>query len=370
MNINIVCDYASMYSGNFIPSILFFANSISSSNNIIFSFPIDAKNRDWIQAIKNSGYCVDFFSRKKRMMYKDLRAICKRQKVDIVYFHFVSPALGKSIFFFSKTKLFFHIHSDFSAGKKAWPLRQFKDSFFNRFIKTSSVYIYVSQALFSKSKAKIKYYIPNGLVTNKDKDVFLGNHRKQDDNGVNMIANLESPVFLAFAWSPFVKGIDILVTAFSELLKTTNAYLVLVHGKNNGKEDLINFLHSNKIFDFRNIIFVPPIEEVYRYYDKCFCFVSSSRSEGFSYSVLEAISKNKSVIVSDIPGTSWAHSFKSVIVFSNGDAKSLKNAMNEAINTTISEQDVSYNASMLKEYSIDKWNSEVLGCFFNQGIKL
>ena len=370
MNLNIVCDYSSVYSGSFIASILLFTDSIKDSNNIIFSFPVDAKNRDWIQNIKNKGFKTYFFSREKRKMSKELRKICKQENTDLAYFHFVSPALGKAIFFFSKIKLCFHIHSDFSGGRKQHLLRRLKDNFFDRFVKRESIYFYVSKDLFSRSKVKNKYYIPNGLMINKDNFVSLPSNKKQYEVNENRTVNLKSPIFLAFAWSPFVKGIDILVAAFTELLKTTNAYLFLVHGKNDGKDKLIDFLHSKNLFDFHNIVFVPPIENVCEYYMKCSCFVSSSRSEGFSYSVLEAISLHKTIIVSDIPGTSWSHAFKNVLVFSSTDVLSLKNAMLNAIGTIVSGDDIAYNNSLLKEYSAEKWNANVIRCFSDQGIKL
>lgn len=370
MNLNIVCDYASIYSGNFIPSVLFFANSIKQSNKIVFSFPNDAKERKWIHDIKKSGFNIYFFSREKRRFSKDLRAICRQEEINFVYFHFVSPALGKTVFLFRNIKLCFHIHSDFSSGRKVPLFRRIKDGFFDKCIKTNSIYIYVSKDLCIKSKAKYKYHVPNGLVADRHNLVSSHSDTKQFDQISNSLAKLNHPVFLAFAWSPFVKGIDVLVSAFNELLKTSNASLVLVHGKDDGKNKLIDFLHSNNLFDFNNILFVPPIEDVAAYYNNCSFFVSSSRSEGFSYSLLEAISYNKTVIVSDIPGTSWSNDFRSVIQFRSNDSDSLKNAMMTAINSKISDEDILYNRTLLRGYSIEQWNSNILECLSNQGIKL
>lgn len=353
MNVGIISDYAAVYSGNFISSILSIADSIKEKNNVIFCFPCEAESREWIQFIKDKGYKVFFFSRKKINFIFGIRRICRKNHVNFAYFHFVSPALGKTTLLFKKTKACFHIHSDFSGGKPLRRLQKIKDTFFDKIVKRKSIYIFVSKDLYDKSFARIKYHIPNGLfkktlpVIDKE-DVFLSE------------ADSRYPVFLSFAWSPFVKGIDILCKAFKSYLETNKGILMLVYGKNGGEKNLKDFLNKQGINDFKNIVFLPPIEDVATYYKKASCFISSSRSEGFSYSVLEAISYNKSVIVSDISGTSWSMKFRGVISFKSEDSVSLKKAMTEASRHSLDKIEIAENTSLLKEYSGERWSSLVL----------
>ena len=114
MNVGIICDYAAVYSGNFILSVLHFASSIKDKNEVIFCFPRESQCREWIKTIKEKGYKVSFFSRKKLNFILDIRKICRENNINLAYFHFVSPALGKTALLFKSTKCCFHIHSDFS----------------------------------------------------------------------------------------------------------------------------------------------------------------------------------------------------------------------------------------------------------------
>ena len=368
MNINIVCDYASIYSGNFIYSILYFADSIRNHNKIVFSFPNEANGREWIGLIKSKWFKVYFFSRTKKEFLRDIKDITKKESTNFVYYHFVSPALGKTAFLFKRIKLCFHIHSDFSAGKKYSFLRRIKDYYFDRFVKRKSIYLYVSSDLFSKSCVPIKFYIPNGLVKNKLDAKSLTSYIKDEDG--NLIDKNKYPIFLSFAWSPYIKGIDVLVQAFNDFSKTTKGFLVLVHAKDNGKNELINYLKFHHINNFKNIIFVPPIEDITNYYSCCSCFISASRSEGFSYSVLEAISLDKTVIVSNIPGTLWSQEFKSVIVFESENSHSLKIAMDKSIEYKMNEDDKKYNLLLIDKYTIEKWSNNVITSLKKGGIVL
>ena len=362
MNISIVCDYASIYSGNFIPSVFYFADSIKKNNNVIFLFPNEAKDREWLKKIKDEGFDVLLFSRKKKEFIADIRLASKKTKPDLVYYHFVSPALGKIPFLFKKTRLCFHIHSDFDGGKKPSVFVSLKNNFFDFFIKRKSIYFYVSTDLMSKSKAKIKYHIPNGLVKYK----FC---TSCNDAKLSTISKLEEPVFLAFAWSPYVKGIDVLCKAFNKFSQSHKSTLLLVYRKDGGKKELTSFLESNGI-SLQNITMLPPVENVNYYYSKCNCFVSSSRSEGFSYSVLEAISLDKTVIISDIPGTVWANEFNYVISFKTENVDSLVEAMEKATYLEHSKNENKKNSKLLQNYSIEKWFKDINFAFTERGLKL
>ena len=367
MNINIVCDYASIYSGNFIPSVVYFAEMAKENNNVVFLFPNDAKEREWVNYIKSLGFDVFFFSRNKKEFIKNLKFISQKTNPDLIYYHFVSPALGKIPFLFKKTRLCFHIHSDFNGGKKPSLLTRFKEFFFDHFVKTNSLYFFVSADLLSKSGAKIKYHIPNGLV--KDRHCFVNGESLIKERIMTELNNLREPIFLAFAWSPFIKGIDILCKAFNNFTKKNNATLLLVYRKDDGKNELLSFLKSNDIA-LDNIVLLPPTEDVDLYYSKCTCFVSSSRSEGFSYSVLESIALNKNIIISDIPGTAWAKDFNYVVLFENENVNSLEEAMNRVSHLQKTNDKNKQNEIMLQSYSIENWFGRIKFAFEERGLIL
>ena len=352
MSVGIICDYAAIYSGNFISSILYFATSIKEENEVIFCFPKDAENRKWVSSIKEKNFKVFFFSRTKFKFIKDIRSISRKNHFKSVYFHFVSSALGKVAFLFKRTRLCFHIHSDFSSGRPVSKIQKLKDDFFDRFIKRKSVYIFVSQNLCNSSRALIKYFVANGLFKKE-----ISDENFEGDAAFTNKLIPKCPVFLAFAWSPFVKGIDVLCKAFNEYLKENEGSLILVYGKNDGKANLIQFLKNQGISSFENVILLPPTENISFYYNYATCFVSSSRSEGFSYSILEAISYNKIIIASDIPGTAWCSQFNGVINFRSEDYVSLKQAMISASEKSLTKEERDQNIVLLDNYSGEKWRN-------------
>lgn len=368
MNVNIVCDYAAVYSGNFISSILFFADSVRSNNNIVFLFPMEAKERKWVDHIQKQGYEIYFFSRRKSQFIKDVRKVAKITKANLVYFHFVSPALGKAAFIFKNVRLCFHIHSDFNGGKKPKLFKRLKDNFFDRYINRKSIYIFVSADLCFKSLAPVKLFIPNALARKIDGIIKMSDEEHKEINNSFKGVDFSKPCFLAFAWSPYIKGIDVLCKAFNSFSRKHPSYLFLVYRKDGGKEELLSFLKKNQIV-LNNIILIPPVEDVALYYSKCSCFVSSSRSEGFSYSVLEALSFGKKVILSDIPGTSWAKKFSNVFVFKNEEIAALEESLLLSTKKQINEDEAA-NKELLEQYNIDIWVSSIKKFLCEQGVNL
>ena len=363
-NIGIVCDYSSVYSGNFISSILALGLKLGENNQITFLFPIKARTRKWINEFSKHNFNVVYFRERKKDFIYDVKKAYKIYSLNLIYFHFVSPVLGKMALLFKSVDLCFHIHSDFNGGKPARITTRIKLFIFDKFIKRKSVYIFVSEDLFKHSHATIKYYIPNALAR-------AGSLAKKSiiyDEKLEIPHFNESlPVFLAFAWSPYIKGIDVLCKAFNIFNSKINSALLLVHRKENGKDELISFLNNNHI-DMTNIYLLPPAEDVAMYYSLCSCFVSSSRSEGFSYSVLEAIFLKKNVIISNIPGTKWAKNFKYVYEYECENIQSLEKIMEQASVIKRNPLDEMFNAELLKKYDISIWIEKICSAFERQKI--
>lgn len=355
MAICIVCDYAAIYEGNFIPSLFELASKINEEK-IIFCFPEQAKERKWIKKITDSGYKVFYFSRKKYFFLKDLRLICKSNAVNIIYTHFISQGLAKSIFPFSRRiKLVIHVHSDFSSNIKLPLKRRTIDYFFDHFVRRDSKYIYVSEDLFNKSKVKNKVYIPNAISKYRCKEI---NKNLFDDISSHFTKQTIS--FLVFAWSPFVKGLDVATKAFLDFNKDfPDSKLLVVCNKEDGKKKALDYLEKYNIRGIENLIFLEPIQNVYTYFNLCSAFISSSRSEGFSYSILEAIAIGKPVLMSDIVGTKWAEKFNCVFPYETENHKKLTELMKKIARKEY-DQNFEPDSILVEEtFSIDKWVNDV-----------
>ena len=204
--INIVCHYASLYGGNFIPSLIALANKLIINYRVIFTFPLEAKGRNWSEFMKQNGLTVLFIDFSKGFR-KQIKRINKINNVSVVYTHFISGLRTKSLYPFSKRiKLLIHIHSDFSGGSKQSGFSKIKSFIEHRVLRKDAKYIFVSEAMYNKFSLKDNYfYIQNALALER----IPSKENSSIELAKSKISNKDT-VFLTFAWSPYVKGIEVL----------------------------------------------------------------------------------------------------------------------------------------------------------------
>lgn len=345
--INIVCNYASLYGGNFIPSLLAFARHISPDNKVIFSFPVGAEERTWAKYIESEGFQVFYFNKK---IVKDIKRINKANSVNVVYTHFVSTPIAKLFSPFSKkTKLVIHIHSDFRGGNSKLSFTsKLKKLVFEKMIRKDANYIYVSETLKNEDRLKNSFYVRNALCLERipSSDDFTRFEKISDSNSVT---------FLMYGWSPFVKGVDIVVKAFANLddYYKKACKLLIIHD-NNKEKDCADYIKEKTGIDVKeceNIHLLNPVENVLKLYDFADVFISASRSEGFSYSILEALHSGLDVIMSDIEGTKWAKEYGAV-QFKLNDTSDLIEVLKREID---SKHKKVKNEEIEDAFSIEKW---------------
>ena len=95
------------------------------------------------------------------------------------------------------------------------------------------------------------------------------------------------------------KGFDILFKAFSKL---DDRFILLIIGiPVNDKEIVLNYASEFNIPELK-IIMPGYVENIWEYYKAMDIFINTSRSEGFSLSLLEAAAAQLPIIASNIPG--------------------------------------------------------------------
>ena len=92
------------------------------------------------------------------------------------------------------------------------------------------------------------------------------------------------------------------------------------------------------------------------------CYISSSRAEAFSYGILEAISQNTPVVVSDIKGTSWCWDYTNCYRYSVEDPADCAKALQKALTNGRKQ---SNSGDFLKKYGNDVWCEKVLNVYHN-----
>jgi glycosyltransferase involved in cell wall biosynthesis len=208
--------------------------------------------------------------------------------VDIVHFH----ALGPSIFSFLPRlfgkKTLVSVHG-LDWKRKKW---KYAARLFLKLCEYPAIYfpnktIVVSKTIKNYFEGKFNkkvYYIPNGI------DVCC--------EGRNIKENVNKTAYILFVGRLVPeKGIHYLIKAFNEL---NTGIKLLIAGESSFTDEYVSYLHSisGPHIEFLGFIEPETLKELYR---NAYIFVLPSEVEGSSFSLLEAMSHGKCVLVSDIP---------------------------------------------------------------------
>ena len=358
-----VCGYSAIYGGNFIPSLMRLESSIVSRGyNVIYLFPEKARERHWyqeLQRLKKTVETGEIYGSKINFMRK-LQHLIKKYNVGIIHSHFC-PILTLEVFalFNRKVRLYVHLHSDFTGGKTDVKTRMKNRLIYRIFASRRVRFFSVSNALVKYNSHKITW-IPNGLALDR---VF--ERSKCGDKEIRKKNRIEdSTVFCEmFGWTPWIKGVDIAVEAIKRLREKCglDIKLGIVCGEEMSTETMPHWIeeHTSCSGFEEYLVYLPPIEDVFAYHEAADFLISASRSEGFSYAILEMFSIGKGCIMSDIPGVSWATGFEGAYVFPSGDVEGCARALMSAI--ACREMRYDETARRIKEdYSIDSWVHSII----------
>lgn len=357
--INIVCDYSSVYSGNFIPSIFKLTTFLKKNNRVIISLPHRAENRFWSTYLKEQGIDLFFFDNSSaRKIIKTIKRINKHNNVDIVYTHFISTPVAKLLAgLFRKRKLIIHVHSDFSCGQTSKGIKaRIKKLLFEKIIRRDAKFIYVSDSMKQIEKINNSYYVQNALCT----DRIVSPECK------TAILDAKKINILAFAWSPEVKGIDITCKAFFDVKEEyRNKAMLNIVVNENEKKKCVDFIKNKTGINVENqedITLLEPQEEIFSLYKQSDIFISSSRSEGFSYSILEALYFGLNVCSSNIEGTKWSKEF-GAFLFNINNTNELTNLIEDHIKEN--HKNISAKQEIAQQFSTDKWVESISNILLN-----
>ena len=107
---------------------------------------------------------------------------------------------------------------------------------------------------------------------------------------------------------------------------------------------------------------LPPREDVASYYRAADLFISPSRAEGMTYSVIECAYCKCPMIVSDICGQGHARAIPGAKIVENENTEMLREAIIESI--TVGNSSLEEAADYVKEnYSLDIWCNKMLSLF-------
>lgn len=356
-----LCGYKSVYGGNFIPSICTLGQRLSENGyKTVYVFPEEAKQREWFDQLVVEGLCVEVIKYPNGVLnfISDLERLCTKYNVGLIHSHFIrSTPLEFFSFKNNDIKILIHLHSDFSAGQRS--VKRCVQDFVVYHVLASHVkFLSVSEA-FVRCNPKRITWIPNGLATKRIACKHYGRQEMRRMLGIKE----EDYACEIFAWSPTVKGLDIAVNAVYEFNKRSKSklYLCIICGREMTIDKMIQWVSDNTLCSGKseNLIFLEPREDVFAFHEAVDFLVSSSRSEGFPYAVLEMLGLGKACVTSDIPGVSWAKRYQTVYTFEPENYIACEEAIEKLV-AQLPIMDTSVKDEIRDKYSIDKWVDNVI----------
>lgn len=366
-----ICNYSSPYSGNFITSLIELSNQLKNhSLRQVLILPLKAKDKPWISRLHENKIKIYFISEQNSVMKnaKEIAKIVNQENGQIIHTHFTNydiPAwiVQKMLILIGKkVKVYWHFHSAFPTESTL--KRRMKNFLKLKVIGRDIVMIAVSKSIYLNinSTAKRKknlYVIENGI----DKDRVISSKINKEELRSNLAINENDCIYLCFGWDPITKGIDLVLKAFEKFSgEGNNSTLVIV-----GESRLIDFV--NDFFEGDKpswLKILPPNENVADYYHFADVFISSSRWEGFNYSIGEAALAELPLIVSDIPGVEWTKNLPAVNYFALDDVDGLVKSLNEVRSSSLRIINTNTKNNRLyieKEFSLKKWSEKLINKF-------
>lgn len=366
MNILIAADYATPASGNFIASCIELGRALKKSgNNLTFIFPENQNTlseQSWVHWLEKEGFQVYLTSLNKSddQILLFLKDIISNHKIDILHLHF--GMFHHTVVNHTKelgVNVLIHNHMDFAAGysRIKQKIRCTVQSL--RYRKNNIAIASVNPQKNSSYIFAKHWYVPNGLslIRNIDKSYT------REEVRAELAISSDEKVCLFLGWDVHKKGLDIAVKAVDEIRKDgSNVILGVVGLGNPPNKERLKFIADSTGIDpnAQWIRYLPSREDMFAYHRAADVYLSASRSEAFSYGILEAISQNTPVAVSDIKGTSWCHTYTKAIVYSTEDYKACADAIKRA---TALERSESNADEVVENYSIEKWYTQMIDIY-------
>ena len=206
---------------------------------------------------------------------------------------------------------------------------------------------------YNKDKCIVVY---NGIDINKNTHEY-----DEYDIRSELKIPIDKKVILAYGYNPIIKGIDILLDAFKD--QKEDMYLVLV-----GREELENYILNHEHYEDMkdNILLIKPMEHIGKLVNVVDVFISSSRTEGFSYSIGEAMLNKKIAIVSNIKGTEHYLNSKGVLSYQFDNCLDLSARLNEFRLLTKEEREYLGDINRVfvtDNFSLSKWVKEIIDIY-------
>lgn len=344
-----ICDYCASYKGNFISSL----QSLDGYKGIknVYLFPYRSSYTGaklWIDEL-NSENKVAYIQHKWTLLNIFLlNRIIRKHKVDFVFRHFYDIKIDfvlKLVFRSRNIIRFMHcMYKDHAAVGIKHKLRCL--------LWHRNTFIGVSSAVSDF----LRLAFPNALIKTIENGIAIDrlNHQKVFENDENKV------VLMCMGYNVHVKGVDLALMTTDAVRRQYNVVLYIVAGAH--EDMLVAFIEQTFgcVPDWIKIL--PPTTQIDAYLKSADVFLAPSRTEAFSYTVLEAACCKIPIVASrsdgqgrlDVDGIYW---------FENEDVEGFRRQLELAISELKDPKMVSMRENVAlrtkQRYSLGKWCEEV-----------
>ncbi len=339
-----VLNYCPIYRGNFIDSMEALNEELccSGGENIYLFVEAKAKERDWVQELIRNGKKVYFLTGKRSQDANIVRRIVEKEKVVFVHTHFLTTK--QWILIDKATKeckvvLIQHWHHHL-------PTPTFLKNTLRKYLWRRSFFVGVSDSVTEGLKAlfpKKVFCVENAI--NFDRLESFESFPKMTAEAINC---------LLFGYDWYVKGVDVALMAIKKLVDegmNIRLWISLSTNKEVVEKKVKDFLKVSEMP--RWIHTITARNDVATYYRSADLFLSTSRQEGFCYSVVEAAYCGCKIVASRIPAQKDLE-VPNVEWFESENVEDLANVIKLQIGRT-----AAYNKSvkekLMKRYSLCTW---------------
>lgn len=362
-----LCDYGGPYSGNFIASLTRLGRVLEADGQRqIIVLSSDSRKHSWVEDLVRLGTDVAFLGKGQSVLALGLQIAKLVPNGDAVmlHTHFTSYdipawlALKGLRTMGTKAHLVWHAHSNFPV--RSTPSRRIKDWAKYRVMGRDTHLVAVSDEVLQATVARGMDPIRSSVV---DNGVDTDRVRWADSKKVSRTRlglDQDSVIVLQFGWNPYVKGVDVALDAVAQLQgKGLKIHLLLVGG-----QPLVDFVRDrlgDRLPPWVKVI--PPQEDVSELYGISDVYLLSSRSEGWAYSVGEAMVAGLPVVASDLASLSWTRGAPGVIKYPAGQASRLATVLGEVVGWPARYRGTVTGANAVlveTNYSLDAWAQKIM----------
>jgi glycosyltransferase involved in cell wall biosynthesis len=364
----IICqlsDFSPEYPGSFIDALLSLSTYCRNRMQLetFCLFPERARGRKWLQRLDAERVLYDFIPKSRTVVF-DVHSLLKSYNTLVFHTHFFlydMAVIFLKLLFYKSSRVVWHLHgmSELTLAQRAKDIFKVKilgNYYGDQFISVGhGVYQDALIRGFREDKLILAY---NGIDINR----FIMNAELGYSFRESLGISKEHYVFLLIGWSPIRKGVDIFIRAAEELYKKNNQkVLFLVVGRKQAREFISSLPQSSRLGPALRLI--DPVEDFSLLLNSIDVLVSASRSEGFSYAILEAMAARRLILCSDIAGVpKELKQVRGVRLFPSEDWKMLSELMEKVQSLSPVEREPLRDANfryVADNFSLERWTEQM-----------